>query len=969
MELSVYPDYTFRLGSVHSRIAWQRPTTPRLGAAATDRHALNAVIRAALARTGSCVLCGVPGTGKSTLAARYGITAGEDYPGGVILVRIGPHSTDGTSQWVLREWFVRATELTETPAGLHIHPSHVQTLWEHAPRMLVILDDVIEPAHIDTLRMALPAHAHMIVTTRSDACATGLQMQHVQVDAYSLPDALAAMAQVLVQPHTTLVQWQWPAALARHLQLYPLAIDQACQYLVHLTDNPAGWASEAEELCAQDMDSIFPMLLHRPIALGEQQSSLIERGYQRLHPLDRQLLLSLACCALDVDIPLRLLCTAWSLDGDTITQMMTRLEDHGLVVRTSDTLWRQHAVLRACVRNQLVHPDAEELLMRRILMAVTAQMARATHDYQYGQAGPVYQQMAGLFDSALALDVAIALDLVTTCAPYHAGMGMHDEQLAWARRVADTCASSSDVEQGVWSQMLVADACVALAAHVGIDRGRHLRAAVAHYHAARMSDASIALHPQRAALFNRRAICMIEMADLPEVDREALLTDAVASCTEALRDPQLDAALYAAVSQNKANVLHELSMYAYPAGTETLDEAIASCHGALQYLPTQLTTQHFIGLHATLASLYRTYAEREGVDRASLLQRARDASSTVLLHLDATSDPMRYAKELMNRANIFCDLAEQCDVDQLHCIDEAIDGLHEALTYRTEDIVPLEYAWTQHNLALAYRIKAHLEGQERITLLRAAITAMEEALRYRTRSEVPSHASLSHYMLATICRDVADSHALGDPAREAALVAGLAQIDVAQDIYGTLEKTFEVSACHDVRAGLLWRRALLPSAGRDHFLAQATNEVALALAGFDPDQEPNDSGECLLTAACIAAWTPGQQHRAEESALRAVRMITLDHNAELYCRARLVLGDVLVQRVLEADDATVLVQQGMTALDIAQRLGHGPHELRAYGMLQAAADVLGATAFGRLWNAQSALPVPIVLRLRALPDR
>ena len=968
MELTIYPDYTFRLGSVQSNITWNKPPTLRLGAAATDRPTLYAGIRASLGATGACVLHGVPGTGKSTLAARYGTAAVEDYPGGVLLVRMGPHVAEGTNQWVLREWFLRATTLETMPAGLQIHPTHVRALWNDAPRMLVILDDVLAPAHIETLRMALPAHAHLIVTTRHDACVTGLPMPAVQVDGYTVQDALAAMAQILEQTQNTLVQWQWPAVLARHLQLYPLAIEQVCQYLVHLSDNPTAWAVEAEELCAQDIETVFPMLLHRPVAIGEQQSSLIERAYQRLHPLDRQLLASIACCAVDVDIPLTLLCASWTLAEETVTQMLIRLQAHGLVVRVDDTAWRQHAVLRACVRNQLVHPDAAALLTQRMLSGAIRIMQHATADYQYTSVAPVYLQLAGLFDRALTMDVAIALDCVTVCAPYHAGMGMHDEQLAWARQVAERCRADGDPDQQVWSHMLVADAHVSIAAHIGIDRERQLQAALAQYQAARISDASIALHPQRAALFNRRAICMIEMADLPDVDRDILLDDAIESCRTALIDPQLDAGLYASISQNKANALHERARDAYPGGTAYLDEAIASCRSALQYLPTQLTTQHFIGLHATLASLYRSYAECEGVHRAGLLAQARDASSTVLLHLDANNDPMRYAQELMNRANIFSDLAEERDEDHLACIDGAIAGLEEALTYRTEDVVPLEYAWTQHNLALAYRIKANLEGQERPVLLAAAVMSMREALRYRIRTEVPTHASLSHYMLATIFRDMADNHAIGDHAREQALVAGLAQIDMAQDIFVALDDGFGVSACHDVRAGLLWRRAQEPTAQRAHFLARAAEEVAIALIGFDPDEQPNDYGECLLTAACIAAWTPGRQRNAEEAVAQALQLITVDRNAELFCRARLVLGDVLGQRVLDADDATTLVHAGITALDIATRLAHGPHELRAYGMLQMAADVLGATAFRRAWITHSPLPVPIVLRLRELPE-
>jgi hypothetical protein len=183
---------------------------------------------------------------------------------------------------------------------------------------------------------------------------------------------------------------------------------------------------------------------------------------------------------------------------------------------------------------------------------------------------------------------------------------------------------------------------------------------------------------------------MIEAAELPGADRGAYLADAIASCDAALADPQLDAGLYASICQNKANVLHEFGREAFPGGTMYLDKAIQSCLDALAYLPTTLTAQHYVGLYGTLASLYRSYAECEAVERSLYLGHARDASGTVLLHLDKERDPMRYARELMNRANIFSDLAEELDSPHARCIEQAIEHLHESLAYRTEATVPLE---------------------------------------------------------------------------------------------------------------------------------------------------------------------------------------------------------------------------------------------------------------------------------------
>jgi hypothetical protein len=55
---------------------------------------------------------------------------------------------------------------------------------------------------------------------------------------------------------------------------------------------------------------------------------------------------------------------------------------------------------------------------------------------------------------------------------------------------------------------------------------------------------------------------------------------------------------------------------------------------------------------------------------------------------------------------------------------------------------------------------------------------------------------------------------------------------------------------------------------------------------------------------------------------------------------------------------------GAIALDIAQRLDHGPHQRRAYAIVQAAADVLGGDRFRHVWAEITGVPVPVLIRLR-----
>lgn len=961
MGFIVYPDYTFTLGAARGLVHWKKPPELHLGSDAVARTLHWQTMQTLLEDHGQLVVQGVPGIGKSTLAASFGRNRIEQYPGGIVWTTIGPNNDpDAVTALVLHEWFTRATDLTLLPAGVRVDAAMVRSVWHSAPRMLVILDDVCVAAHIAVLRDALPPHAHVIITTRDDDCAADLRLPIVAVDVYDEPEALAAMAVLFDVPVGTLRGWTWPTSLANHLGWYPLAIDQASRYIVNLTHDPTGWAVEAEELCAQSVDALFPLLMHRPVVTGTSQSLLIAHIYTALHPLERQVLGSIACAVADHDIPLVLLTRAWELSPEAMTGILTRLAQQGLVTAVGTNSWRQHSVLRGCVHAQMAHTDARVHYSRRLLWAACRVMEDHMRTYSYGFATAVYHQIQGFFAIARTLDIAGALDIVSVCAPYHQAHGMYDQQLIWANLVAIACADSMSTQDRVNSQMLLADAYVDQAAHVGVGRAEALRAAVAHYDAAGFDDATLALHPQRAELFNRRAITMIEAAALPGADRQACVADAVRSCDQALADPQMGSGLHASICQNKANALHEQARDAFPAGTEYLYRAIESCTTALTYLPTELTTQHFIGLHGTLASLYRSFAECEGVDRRLWLQRARDASGTVLLHLDNERDPMRYAQELMNRANILSDLAEELDSPHAHCIEQAIAHLEEALAYRTEATAPLDYAWTHHNLAVAFRTQAMLVGEDHVACLHKALMSINAALRYRTADEVPAYAALSQYIAATICRDLADALDTADPARDRALVEGFAHVDTSLALYETLTDAFAVAACYDLRASLGWRQAEKATVDRASLLQRALADVRRALRSFSPTEEPHDYGECLLTEAQILI----RQGVVSQGLEHALALITLRRNAELYCRAQLVGGEVLCAQVMSEAVVAALTRMGAHALDIAQRLDHGPHQRRAYAILQAAADLLGGDRFRQVWAEMTGVPVPVFIRLR-----
>ena len=84
MGLIVYPDYTFTLGTARGLVQWQHPPDLRLGDSAIERTRLAQTMQTLLERHGQIVVRGVPGVGKSTLAAAFGRQSIEQYPGGVV---------------------------------------------------------------------------------------------------------------------------------------------------------------------------------------------------------------------------------------------------------------------------------------------------------------------------------------------------------------------------------------------------------------------------------------------------------------------------------------------------------------------------------------------------------------------------------------------------------------------------------------------------------------------------------------------------------------------------------------------------------------------------------------------------------------------------------------------------------------------------------------------------------------------
>ena len=177
-------------------LKWRRPEEfqRNLTEKAVGRREELADLRRALANGSAAVvgkgasgaLHGLPGVGKSTLAALYAETYAGDYPGGVLWLQLTPDMTTPESagselsraaayaySMDVQAWrmFIAAQQLPGAdPAavlrGATFAPEIVRGLLTDHGRLLVVADNVWERAVVAPIRAILPFDAHLLVTVR-----------------------------------------------------------------------------------------------------------------------------------------------------------------------------------------------------------------------------------------------------------------------------------------------------------------------------------------------------------------------------------------------------------------------------------------------------------------------------------------------------------------------------------------------------------------------------------------------------------------------------------------------------------------------------------------------------------------------------------------------------------------------------------------------------------------------------------
>ena len=159
---------------------------------------------------------GLPAIGKSTVAALYARTYADQYPGGVIWLEYRPDVTTAEQAKIELRRAARyaykanpeAIEILENKYA--VEPDVVQALLSGRGRLLIIVDDVWTEEVALTVRKAMPADAHVLLTTR-DSDVAGAFVEHkakamVELDVLTEADARLLLKEIAADLPDEVVQ-------------------------------------------------------------------------------------------------------------------------------------------------------------------------------------------------------------------------------------------------------------------------------------------------------------------------------------------------------------------------------------------------------------------------------------------------------------------------------------------------------------------------------------------------------------------------------------------------------------------------------------------------------------------------------------------------------------------------------------------------------------------------------------------
>jgi len=757
---------------------WQRPcmTRANLTERAVGRQGeldqLRAQLRTAsgngddvaiVGKSRSQAVEGMPGVGKSTLAALYAAACAADteaYPGGVLWLQLGPSYTTAASVHAALSALValvygggdQAFALEAMPTAPQVL-EQIQRALQNAlfsaeaicrmlavhGRTLVVVDDLWERALWPDIRGMLPAEAHILVTTRDDRVARAVG-HPLPLDVLTLPDALTLIAQELPR---------MPEALARRLIRIVGAHPMALRIILgdlHPDDPPAEWAAALDRIA----DRLARGLGVDPTALDDIEperrlSAVFAYSYAALahHEALQRCFRALGCFAPDeAELTTAAVSAILTLPEDETRPLLKTLRDRHLVRRVGQSdCWQQHALLRSYALEQ--QPPAERLTWaERHARHYLARMRAADDAQTYYTLRPDLPNLRHAFAWAVGEGRALGLAqaLLSNCANLLKGQNLGLEYLAWAEQVKTLAFSMGGAQEQGQALTFLGNALQA-AATLG-DRGARLRAALAAYDEALALRRDVPL--DYATTQNNRAVLLRDLASLPGEDRGARLRAALAACDEALalrRDVPLD---YATTQNNRANVLSDLASLPGEDRGARLRAALADAASAVSIFEQAQQAQYFEMGQRVLAS----------VIMAMGLDEARAAWLALIPQPFPALPPELLFSALMEQAGIG---SQEEFLSRLQN-DAAFRRQVEELAALTPSESPaLDAAQVLADLLIAWIQTPDWSASEAFVQEHAAdlLTDEAEAVLERLRQGNPDHRAIpQHQTLLRRCRDV-----------------------------------------------------------------------------------------------------------------------------------------------------------------------------------------------------------------------
>ncbi len=510
-----------------------------------------AVVGKGASRSQSGAVRGLPGVGKSTLAALYAEHYQDRYPGGVIWLQLGPSYTTPESVGpVISELAAfaysgdvqayqalslaqSATSSEQILSGLRnalFKPEAVRLLLSGRGPLLVVADDVWDRSLLAPIRAALPPDASLLVTTRDSRIANGVG-NALELDVLSEPDALAMISRALPDMDPALAN-----ELALTVGHHPLALEIALGDLAE--QDPEDWAECIAEMGRRvtSGESLDFLPLSDDIDRTQRLVAVLRYSYDALEhrpggKLLQQHFRTLGTFAPEAEFATDAVTALWESDNKAA-------KDHLQVFRARSLMsgkvgrWHQHSILRGYA----LHLQGHEERLRwaeRHASHYLARMREADDAQRYYIMAPELPNLRHAFDWAVQEGLEMAQDLVGNSADLLRSQNLGAEYLAWAERVLDrskAIGGNSDIGQALTTLGNALQAASTLA--FGEDRAARLREALAAYDEAleRRRDVPLAY----ATTQNNRANLLSDLASLPGEDRAARLRQALILAIEAV---------------------------------------------------------------------------------------------------------------------------------------------------------------------------------------------------------------------------------------------------------------------------------------------------------------------------------------------------------------------------------------------------------------------------------------------------